>query len=135
MSTTATIIAFPTLTSISEIAEFAASTEGKESATSPEALVKTLVEDSEIRNRITSEYTQYFTSKRSLLKHWRSILTEHGQEETERRLRRIVSEFIYQQTEDETVARAYHAHCAMLFNTFIDGLTSHLLKAIEAARM
>lgn len=132
MSTRATVIAFPTTASLSEIAGFGASNEGEQSATSPEALVKTLVEDSEIRSHITSQYTQYFTSKQSLRKHWLSILTEHGHEETERRLRRIVSEFIYQQTEDETVARAYHAHCGKLFNIFIDSLTSHLLKAIQA---
>lgn len=97
-------------------------------------LVANLVEDYEIRNQIRREYVTYFTSTPSLVRHWLSILDEHGQEETNRRLRRIVSQFIMLKTEDERTAQAYHANCGKLFNAFIDDLTSHLLQAIEAAR-
>ena len=127
---TATLIAFPQ----TAVAGFAASSEIQAPAISPEELVSNLVEDLEIRARIRREYTEYFTNKRSLIRHWLSILDEHGREETKTKLRRIVSEFILLKTDDETTARAYHANCGKLYNIFIDDLTLHVLQAIEAKR-
>ena len=76
--------------------------------------------------------SNYFTAKSSLVKHWLSILNEFGREETERRLRRIVSDFIFHKTKDEKIARAYHANNGTLFNVFIDDLTCHVLQEIES---
>jgi len=127
----ATLITFPVTSPAPTIAGFDASTEGQKTARSPEDLVRNLVEDSEIRSRVGREYTTYFTNNPNLVRHWLSILAEHGPGDTEKRLRRVVSEFIYQKTEDEKTARAYHADCAKLFNVFIDDLTFHLLKEIR----
>jgi hypothetical protein len=122
----ATLIAFPK----PPIAEFAPPDEDQQSVTSPEDLVANLVEDSEVRSQVGRDYSHYFASSPELVRHWLSILAQHGHDETSTRLRRIVSEYIFLKTEDPKIARAYHAHNGKLYNIFIDDLTFHILQEV-----